>query len=161
MLHRSGPSIQMWRGLGAPSRRQKDIGDATETLTNAPLAAAIALTGVEREHHKTNSWWAGVPRPHRVIRRFWSSPARAPDDVPEEALSNRITAHRRACMEMPRGGNHEQGGMRDLGRPPPPGRFSGLLPARGWVLVTCAVDLSAAGSVTRTPPGGGEVWRSL
>ncbi len=55
--------------------------------------------------------------PPRVIRCLRSSPAQAPGEVPEEALSNRITAHRRACMEMPRGGTHERAGRQRGGLP--------------------------------------------
>ena len=54
VLQTSDPSLQVWRVLGAPSRRQKDIGVTAEAVTSTPLAAAIVLTGAPQS--QTRDW---------------------------------------------------------------------------------------------------------
>jgi len=53
-----------------------------------------------------------LPRPAEAPRDSVPPVFSRPSDVPEEVLSNRITACRRACMETPRGGIREGAGRR-------------------------------------------------
>jgi len=54
----------------------------------------------------------GLPHPAEAQRDSVLPVFSRPSDVPEEVLSNRITARRRACMETPRGGIRERAGRR-------------------------------------------------